>query len=111
MGSGEITARLAAIEECRGTDEDVAVIGARLKTVTDANRCYLGTEEQLVVSSILRAFPEEFAAHIEGDCPRPRADLVAPKIVDLEGGRVTYDERHRRKRPDWTYGEEPGSGE
>ena len=111
LGSGEITERLAAIEGCRGTDEDVAVIGARLKTVTDANRCYLGTQEQLVVSSILRAFPEEFAAHVEGDCPRPRPDLIAPKIADLDGGRVTYDERHRRKRPDWTYEGEPGSGE
>jgi NADH-quinone oxidoreductase subunit F len=111
LGSAEITERLAAIEDCRGTDQDVAVIGARLQTVTDANRCYLGTEEQLVVSSILRAFPEEFAAHIEGDCPLPRTDLLAPKIVDLADGRVTYDERHRRKRPDWTYEGEPGAGE
>ena len=103
LGSGEITERLAAIEECRATEGDVAVIGARLKTVTDANRCYLGTEEQLVVSSVLRAFPEEFAAHLEGRCPRPRDDLIAPKLVDLVDGRATYDERHRRKQPDWSY--------
>jgi NADH:ubiquinone oxidoreductase subunit F (NADH-binding) len=103
LGSAEITERLAAVEECRATERDIAVIGARLATVTDANRCYLGTEEQLVVSSILRAFPEEFAAHLEGRCPRPREDLIAPKIVDLVDGRVVYDERHRRKRPDWTY--------
>ncbi|HWC12787.1 MAG TPA: NADH-ubiquinone oxidoreductase-F iron-sulfur binding region domain-containing protein, partial [Acidimicrobiales bacterium] len=110
LGSGEITERLATIEDCRGTDADVAVVGARLQKVTDANRCYLGTEEQLVVSSVLRAFPDEFAAHIEGDCPRPRTDLIAPKIVDLADGRVVYDERHRRKRPDWTYEGEPASG-
>jgi NADH-quinone oxidoreductase subunit F len=103
LGSQEITHRLNEIAACRGTEEDVAVIGARLANVTDANRCFLGTEEQRVIRSILRAFPEEFAAHLEGDCPNPRTDLVAPKIVDLAGGVVTYDTHHLRKRPDWTY--------
>ncbi len=42
--------------------------------------------------------------------PRPRHDLVAPKILELAHGRVTHDERHRRKRPDWTFEGEPGSG-
>ncbi|PZR84325.1 MAG: hypothetical protein DLM65_00115 [Candidatus Aeolococcus gillhamiae] len=103
LGAGEITDRLAAIETLEGTDADVEAIGGRLRRVTDANRCYLGTEEQLVVSSILRAFPEEFAAHLEGTCPHPRDDIVVPKIVELGDGKVTYDLRHLRKRPDWTY--------
>jgi NADH-quinone oxidoreductase subunit F len=103
LGTEEITHRLNEIEACRGSEEDIAVIGARLGNVTDANRCYLGTEERQVIGSILRAFPEEFAAHLEGNCPNPRTDLVAPKIVDLGDGVVTFDEHHRRKRPDWTY--------
>jgi NADH-quinone oxidoreductase subunit F len=103
LGSAEITDRLAAIEGRRGTDADIEAIGGRLRRVTDANRCYLGTEEQLVVSSILRAFPEEFAAHLEGECLHPRDDLVIPKITELGGGAVTFDLRHLRKRPDWTY--------
>ena len=103
LGTQEITHRLNEIEACRGSEEDVAVIGARLGNVTDGNRCFLPVEEQHVVGSILRAFPEEFAAHLEGNCPNPRTDLIAPKIVDLTGGTVIYDERHRRKRPDWTY--------
>ncbi len=38
------------------------------------------------VSSILRAFPEEFAEHIElGRCPRPRR-LPIPKLIDLADG-------------------------
>jgi NADH:ubiquinone oxidoreductase subunit F (NADH-binding) len=56
-GCMEITDRLLAIEQGAGTDDDPAEINARLRTVTDANRCYLGTEEQNVVSSVLRAFP------------------------------------------------------
>ncbi len=103
LGSEEITFRLNEIEACRGTEQDIAVIGARLNEVTDANRCYLGTEEQIVIRSILRAFPEEFAAHLEGDCPRPRSDLVVPLITDLADGVVRYDARQPRKRPDWTY--------
>jgi len=56
-----------------------------------------------MVNSVLRAFPEEFAEHIElGRCPRPR-QLAIPKLVDLAGGHAVYDEASWRKRPDWTY--------
>jgi len=58
------------------------------------------------VSSILRAFPEEFAQHIEeAHCPLPGSRPM-PKLIDLDGGSATYDEEYWRKRPDWTY--EPG---
>ena len=103
LGTEEITDRLNEIEACRGSEADIDVIGARLKNVTDGSRCYLPVEEQHVVGSILRAFADEFAAHIEGTCPNPRGDLMAPKLVDIVDGVASYDERHRRKRPDWTY--------
>jgi hypothetical protein len=55
------------------------------------------------VSSVLRAFPEEFAEHLEHHrCPRP-GPRTFPKLVDLANGRATYDERFWCKRPDWTY--------
>src|SRR4051794_28416036 len=103
IGSGEITTHLERIETGAGTDEDLDTIAGWLARVTDGNRCYLAVEEQTVVSSILRAFPEEFAAHIEqGHCPdggrRPM-----PKLLDLVDGAATYDETFWRKRPDWTY--------
>ena len=79
------------------------MIGGWLERVTDGNRCFLAVEEQRVVSSVLRAFPEEFAAHIEQQrCPNP-SERPMPKLLDLEGGRATYDESFWRKRPDWTY--------
>ena len=103
IGSGEITDRLDRIERGEGSDADIQRIGHWLGSVTDGARCYLATEERDTVSSILRCYPEEFAAHLEtGTCPHPR-DLVVPKIVDLSDGRVTYDESQSRKRPDWTY--------
>ena len=103
QGSLAITEHLTAIEQGRGHDDDLASIAALLRTVTDANRCYLGTEEQQVVSSLLRAFPEDFAGHLERRVRRPRPVLV-PLITDIgDDGTVVYATRHARKRPDWTY--------
>jgi NADH:ubiquinone oxidoreductase subunit F (NADH-binding) len=103
LGAEQITERLARIENGAGTDADVTEIGGWLDRVADGNRCYLPVEEQQVVGSILAAFPEEFAAHVEqGHCPRPRP-LPFPKIADLVDGVVRYDESQTHKRPDWTY--------
>jgi NADH-quinone oxidoreductase subunit F len=60
-------------------------------------------QEQSVVSSLLRSFPEEFTDHLEGrPCPRP-GRVVVPKLVDIVDGVAHYDERQARKRPDWTF--------
>ncbi len=103
IGTGEITTSLERIEGGAGDDNDLGVIAGWLERVTDGSRCYLAAEEQLVVSSLLRAFPEEFAEHIERhQCPRPDRRPI-PKLLDLSAGRATYDETFWRKRPDWTY--------
>jgi NADH-quinone oxidoreductase subunit F len=103
LGSAEITQCLQRIETGTGTDDDIASIAGWLPRVTDASRCYLASEERIIVSSILRAFPEEFADHIERHrCPSARQDPM-PKLVDLNDGLATYDESFWRKRPDWTY--------
>lgn len=109
QGSAEITAGLERVEAGVADETDVGRIGYWLERVTDANRCYLAVEERDVVASLLRAFPGEFAEHLErGSCPRPRP-LPFPKVVELSGGRAAYDERQHRKRPDWTYaGEDEG---
>lgn len=107
-GSGDITAGLERLRSGEGSDADVQLIGARLRTVTDANRCYLGTEEQLVVSSILETFPEDFADHLAGLCRLPPRRHLVPKIEDIVDGAVVYDRRQGLKRPDWTYAPEGG---
>lgn len=106
MGSAAITEHLGRIESGIGDDTDLDSIARWLGHVTDGNRCYLAVEEQVMVSSVLRAFPEEFADHIEqGRCPRPGERLM-PKLVDVTGGEATYDITYSRKRPDWTYAPE-----
>jgi NADH-quinone oxidoreductase subunit F len=104
-GSMELTEILTRIVHGAGSDDDLARIEALLGSVTDANRCYLGTEVQRLVASVLREFPDEVAAHLEGRPPIER-DVIVPKIVELDvDGAVVYDERHRLKLPDWTYAE------
>jgi len=101
FGTGEVTAYLERIATNKGVDHDIEMIEARLTSVVDANRCFLGTEEQHVIGSILRHFPEEFATHLEGS--PAAAEIPVPKIVDIVAGEGIFDERQARKRPDWTY--------
>ena len=109
LGSSAITEHLERIETGAGDTGDLDAITGWLGHVTDGSRCYLAMEERIIVSSILRAFPEEFAEHIElGRCPRPRR-LPIPKLVDLAGGRAVYDESFWRKQPDWTYAPDIGA--
>jgi NADH-quinone oxidoreductase subunit F len=105
LGAGAITEALEAIER-RGDSDALTTIQRWLPTVTDANRCYLGTEEQQVVSSVLRQFAEDVVAHEEGRC-RLRHDLVIPKLTDLVDGHFLLDELQMRKLPDWTYATVP----
>jgi len=106
-GSMDLADLLISIVSGAATDAGLATVEAVLRTVTDSNRCYLGTEVQQLVASVLRTFPEEVAAHLEGRAP-PARDVLVPKIVDISpDGVVQYDERHRLKLPDWTYAPPP----
>jgi NADH-quinone oxidoreductase subunit F len=101
FGCGEITRNLDRIAESQGGAHDIETIGERLLGITDQNRCFLGEEEQRVVASLLRSFPEDFTDELEG---APRLEpLPVPKIVDIRDGVATYDEKQMRKQPDWTY--------
>ncbi len=103
FGTGEVTAHLERLLTEGGAPRDMETIAARLRTVTDANRCYLGTEEQVAVSSILASFPEDVALALTG----VTTDEVDPvsKITGIADGVATMDERQARKQPDWTYAE------
>jgi NADH:ubiquinone oxidoreductase subunit F (NADH-binding) len=103
LGSGQITEALERIRDGAGTDRDLEHIHSRLQMVADGNRCYLPVQEQTLVSSVLRTFPEDFAAHLEGGCLSSRGEIPTPKIVDLADGVATYDANQDRKQPDWTY--------
>ncbi len=84
------------LEARSGAPIDVGMISGRLTGITDAARCYLPTQEQRVVTSLI---PE-----MRGDRPgTERRGLTITKIVDLVGDRFVLDESQRRKQPDWTF--------
>ena len=66
-----------------------------MNSVNDAARCYLPTQEQRVVGSLL--------ADVRDGVVGEHRDLLIAPISDLVDGRFVTAERHRSKRPDWTY--------
>lgn len=106
LGCGAVTDGLDRLATGTATPEDVETIAYRLRTVTDGNRCYLPVQEQRVVGSIMTTFADEVNLALDGT-PLPRRGFIVPKLVDLEGGVATVDERQALKRPDWTYEEPP----
>ncbi len=110
FGTGEITGYLERLLALQAEERDIATIGARLRTVTDGNRCALPVEAQQLISSFLRSFPDEFADHLEGRRCQGRHRLPLPKIVDIVDGTAIYDEHQALKRPDWSYTDRAGSG-
>ncbi len=101
FGTGEITRHLDALAAHDEDSPDIEIVGQRLRDVTSQNRCFLGEEEQRVISSLLRRFPDEFTA--ETISPESLQTLPVPKIVDLRDGVATYDSAQGRKQPDWSY--------
>jgi NADH-quinone oxidoreductase subunit F len=101
FGTGEITRRLDALAAAEDDPRHIEIIGQRLRDVTNQNRCFLGEEEQRVISSLLREFPEDFAPDTLS-LASP-ATLPVPKIVDIREGVAVFDEAQQRKQPDWTY--------
>ena len=95
---------LAKVGRSEANAHDMAVIRRCLVTVTDRSRCYLATQQQNAVGSILERFADEFAAHLDGTAP-PVEPLFVAELVDIAGGVAVLDERHRHKRPDWSYDE------
>jgi NADH-quinone oxidoreductase subunit F len=100
--SGGISDTLERLERGAADDHDIEELGSQLRMVTDQNRCYLPVELQTVVASILREYPDDFVAHLEGVRPPSRLYRL-PKIVDMSDGTVAYDTRIAFKQPDWTY--------
>jgi NADH:ubiquinone oxidoreductase subunit F (NADH-binding) len=105
LGAGDITEKLDKLARTGGDDADVEAIGARLLTVTDANRCHLAVQEQALISSILRLFPEDVVSALEHGGIAGRG-LDVPKLVELD----EIDPRQHTKRADWTHGGAPWPG-
>jgi hypothetical protein len=90
----------------RSESTDLDGIASRVSTVADGARCFLATQHQLVVQSLLTLFPDAVAAHANGSAPAAAPELIAP-ILDLVDDRFVLEDR-AGKQPDWTFDAEWG---
>jgi NADH:ubiquinone oxidoreductase subunit F (NADH-binding) len=97
----DLLARLCA----NGVGErELASIRDRLDTVADGARCYLATQQEVVVRSLLERFPDRVAGHLDGTIERVEPTVVA-ELLDIDDGTAIVDLHHRDKQPDWTFDE------
>ena len=93
---------LEGVAASQGEVRDLDEVRVRLGTVADGARCFLATQQQIAVGSLLDRFPDELTAHAE-----KRVAGVAPTLVaelrDISEAVAVWDERHRDKQPDWSY--------
>lgn len=93
---------LAKLSRSQATTRDLETIRRRAETVSYGARCYLGLQQEIVISSILERFEPEFEAHLDGSTPPAEPELIA-ELLDIDGERAIVDEHHSEKQPDWTF--------
>ena len=94
QGTAQITEYLKKIEFGHGSQDDLEAIFEISGRCTNQNRCFLPTQESLLIPSIINAFPSEFKAHIEGNRDPRERDLILPKLheYDEDACAFTYDD-------------------
>jgi len=96
-----LSERLQKVIDSEATEFDMGVIRKRIGTVADRSRCYLATQTQVLLNSLLENFPEDFQGHITNAYVPAQPELIA-ELLDIRGGRAYLDERHRQKQYDWS---------
>ncbi len=98
----EIARLLANAASGEGSADDLVTVKARLGTVADEARCSLAAQQQAVVGSLLKAFPQQVTSRFQPDATPVEVHLVAA-LVDIEDQGATLDSAFMRKQLDWTY--------
>jgi NADH-quinone oxidoreductase subunit F len=93
---------LAGLSRSSADDRDLVQIRERVATVADGARCFLASQQEVVVASLLDRFGAVVTGHLDGSLPGVDPILVA-ELVTIDDGTPILDERFRDKQPDWTY--------
>lgn len=97
QGTLSITQQLEMICDGRADDRVLGRLQALLASVTDANRCFLGTEEQITVSSVLRTFPEDVIALFERRQPAREIRLPVDYTLTDHGQLAPLNPLHNQQ--------------
>ena len=85
--------------------DPVSSLRRYLAGVTDSARCFLPTQAQVLVASLLDRFPDDLADRLAGGGGDVEAPL--PRIVDLRDGVLELAAGPPYKQPDWTLADVP----
>jgi NADH:ubiquinone oxidoreductase subunit F (NADH-binding) len=93
---------LARVCRSEGSGHDMGVVRRRLLTVTERSRCYLATQQQNAVGSLVECFRNEFVAHLEGRASPCEPEVIA-ELLDIRDGTAVLCTSHQAKQADWSY--------
>ena len=96
-----ITSALGRLIHGRADGDEQQLLDRRLRTIDTGARCFLASQHQVTVGSILQLFPEAVGAQHPGAAPL--APYPIAELVDIVDGVAVMDERQVTKQPDWTY--------
>lgn len=99
---GELAAVLTRIAANRSGPLDLVRVERLVGRVALGARCYLGVQQETVLTSLLECYRDEFDAHLAGRAP-PAEPVPIAELVDLCDGVAQLDARHAEKQADWTY--------
>jgi NADH-quinone oxidoreductase subunit F len=100
----ELAGLMEKVCRSEAADHDLAAIQKRVDTVADGARCYLATQHQNVLTSLLQLYSDEVTSHLAGVAEPAEPELIA-ELIDISDGVAIWDDRHREKKPDWSYDE------
>ncbi len=78
-GTNKITQLLEKIDRGKGEGDDIDAVLREAARTPEQSRCYLATQESVLVTSVVRKFRQEFEQHLGAKCPLPRT-LVLPRL-------------------------------
>jgi NADH-quinone oxidoreductase subunit F len=104
QGGLALSGLLDKLSRSAADERDLAAIRERIDTVADGARCFLASQQEVVVGSLFTRFSGLVDDHLARRVDGVEPALVA-ELVDIDDGTAILDERHRTKQPDWTYGE------
>ena len=90
------------VRRSEATDLDLLAIDDHLRTVTEGARCFLATQQQQVIASIMELEGDHLGAHARGDAGPADPILIGP-LADIRDGVAVLDEHQLEKQPDWSF--------
>jgi NADH:ubiquinone oxidoreductase subunit F (NADH-binding) len=102
-GGLEMADLLAGMCAGQGGGADLARLAELVATVATGARCNLASQQELVVGSLLRLFPDELRRHLDHAVPGTAPEPVAPIRGVGDDGRFELDLEQLGKQPDWSF--------